>query len=173
MSAGAAPAGLDSLVGGYVRLFPGQVARSLEEASPGEAAALLAAQPPASAADVMRRLSPGQAAAVLVKLPDGAARLLLDQLGPDRATALLARLQPDERDRLLGLLPAPLAKELRDLAGYPADTAGALMDPRVTAFPGDVRVETVLGRLRRLGQRRVYDVYVVDTEGRVSGAVPL
>ncbi len=173
MSADAAPAGLDSLVSGYVRLFPGEVARSLEEASPGEAAALLAAQPAERAADVMRHLSAGQAAAVLVGLSDRAAPRIVDLLGPDRASALLARLEPDDRERLLGLLAAPLAKELRELARYPADTAGALMDPRVTAFPGDARVKTVLGRLRRRRERRVYDVFVVDPEGRVTGVVPL
>jgi magnesium transporter len=173
MSPASATVGLESLVNGYLRLFPGEVAPVLEEPSPQEAAALLAAQPAEHAANVMRRLSPGQAAAVLVKLPDGAARLLLEQLGPERATALLTRLEPGERDRLLGLLPASLAKELRDLASYSADTAGALMDPRVTAFPADARVKTVLGRMRRLGRRRVFDVFVVDTEGRVTGAVPL
>jgi magnesium transporter len=46
------------------------------------------------------------------------------------------------------------------------------MDPRVAGFPGDARVETVLERLRGLA-RRVYDVFVVDPEGRVTGVVPL
>ncbi|MGD8896844.1 MAG: magnesium transporter [Acidobacteriota bacterium] len=173
MSAGSTTMGLDALIGGYLRLFPGEAAAPLEESSPEEAADLLAAQPAEHAANVVRRLSPGQAAAVLSRLPDGASRLLLEELGPDRATTLLTRLPPDEQDRLLGLLAAPLAKELRELARYPADTAGALMDPRVAAFPGDARVETVLGRLRSLGQRRVYDVYVLDAEGRVTGVVPL
>jgi magnesium transporter len=69
-------------------------------------------------------------------------------------------------------LPSGLAQELSDLARHPADTAGALMDPRVGAFAGDTTVRTVLSRLRRM-KRRVYDVFVVDAEGRVTGIVPL
>jgi magnesium transporter len=168
----ASPA-VESLVDGYVRLFPAEVARAIEEASAQEAAGLLATQPPSSAVQVVRRLSGDQAAAVLVALPNRAARRLLEGLGPDRASTLLARLEPGERDRVLGLLAAPLAGELRDLARHPADSAGGLMDPRVAAFPGNTRVGTVLGALRRRRRRRIFDVFVVDADGRVSGIVPL
>ena len=173
MRPGSVLPGLDSLVSGYLRLFPGEVARALEEAPPRDASAVLVPQPAAQAADVMRRLSPGQATRVLVLLPEPAARRILERLGPDRGAALLARLEPDDQERLLGLLPAGLVKELRDLAAYPPDTAGAFMDPRVSAFPGDTRVKTVLGRLRRQRKRRVYDVFVIDPEGQVTGVVPL
>ena len=173
MRAGSSTAGLEALIGGYVRLFPGEVALALEETSPDEASALLASRPAAHAADVVRRLSPGQAATVLASLADRAARRMVEHLGPARAAVLLARLEPDDRDRVLGLLPTKLATELADLARYPADTAGALMDPRVAAFPGDTTVKTVLGRLRRRRERRVYDVFVVDPEGLLTGVVPL
>jgi magnesium transporter len=46
------------------------------------------------------------------------------------------------------------------------------MDPRAAAFPGETSVRTVLGRLKRL-HRRVYDVFVVDPEGKAVGMVPL
>ena len=174
MRAGSATApGLEALVTGYARLFPGEVAQALEDASPGAAGALLASRPAAPAAEVMRRLSPGQAAAVLAVLPDRAARRVVEDLGPGRASALLARLEPDDRERVRGLVPAPLAKELNDLARYPADTAGGLMDPRVAAFPADTRVGTVMGRLRGRRGRRVSDVFVVDPEGRLTGVVSL
>ncbi len=168
-----ATAGLDALVSGYVGMFPGEVAQVLEDASAADTAALLSARPVASATGVVHRLSPGQAAAMLAHLPDRAARRIVEHLGPARAAALLARLEPEDRSRLVGLLPRPLAGELDELARYPEDTAGALMDPRVTAFPGDAQVKTVLGRLRRRRERRVYDVFVVDPQGRLTGVVPL
>jgi magnesium transporter len=163
---------LASLVSGYVRLYPSEAAPAIEEASTREAATLLAEQTAAVAAGVVRRLSPEHAAAVLCGLPRRPARPLIEHLGPDRAAGLLARLKADDRERLLGLVPDPLAKEIRELARYPADTAGALMDPRAAAFPADTRVKTVLRRLKRL-RRRVYDVFVVDAEGRAVGMVPL
>ncbi|MCG6923805.1 MAG: magnesium transporter [Acidobacteria bacterium] len=173
MRSDSATAGLEALVSGYVRLFPGEVARALEAAPPDDASALLAARPVAHAADVVRRLGPGQAAATLARLPARAARRLVEHLGAARSAVLLARLEPDDRDRLLGLVATKMARELGDLTRYPPDTAGALMDPRVAAFPGDTPVKTVLGRLRRRRAHRVYDVFVVDPEGQLTGVVPL
>jgi magnesium transporter len=173
MTPGSAAAAFDSLVSGYLRLFPGEAARSIEEASPAEAASVLASQPAAHGSEVMRRLSPGQAAAVLACLPGRTVPRIVEHIGPGRAAALVARLEPEEQDGVLSRLGKPLAAELRDLARYPEDTAGALMDPRVTAFPGATRVKTVLGRLRRRRGRRIYDVFMVDEGGRVTGIVPL
>jgi magnesium transporter len=165
--------GVEALVGGYVRLFPAEVAQTLEDVTGAEAASLLATRPAAETAEVVRRLSPGQAAAVLTVLPDQAARRVVEHLGPARAAGLIGRLEPRDRDRVLGLLSRSLAKELGELARYPEDTAGALMDPRVAAFPPDTLAGTVLGRLRRRRRRRVYDVFVVDPEGRLAGSAPL
>jgi magnesium transporter len=173
MSSAAAATGIETLIGGYVRLFPGEVARDLEEATPDEAAAVLATRPPAEAAGVLRRLSGDQAAAVLTRLGGRAARGLLEILGPDRASALLQRVDADDRQKLLARLPPPFVKELEELARHAPDTAGALMDPRVAAFPRETTVRAVLGQLRRRRSRRIYDVFVVDPEGGVSGMVPL
>ena len=165
-------AGPAPLVGAYFRLFPADAARVLDEAPPRDAAAVLAPEPPEPVAEVVRRLSPGQAAAVVTSVPERMALSVLERLPEPRAAALLARLEAGDRERLMDALPRPLARDLRELARYPADTAGALMDPQVAAFAGDATVKTVLSRLRRM-KRRVYDVFVVDEEGRVTGIVPL
>ena len=89
MRTSSATAGLEALVSGYVRLFPGEVARTLEEAPPGKVSALLASRPVEHGADVMRRLGPGQAATVLASLPDRAARRMMENLGPARAAVSL------------------------------------------------------------------------------------
>jgi magnesium transporter len=161
----------DSLLRGYVQLFPDEVARALDEAPPGEAAELLAAQSAPRAAEILRRLGPEQAASVLASSSDDSGRRLIERLEPGRAAALLARLEPERRGRLLGLLAPDTARELSELARYPADTAGVLMDPRVAAFRAETRVGNVLRRLRR--HRRIHDVFVVDEEGRLAGVVPL
>lgn len=161
------------LLRGYFELFPDEVAQALDEASVAEAVELLAGQSASRAADVLQRLSPEQAAAILAASPDRAALRLLEQLEAGRAAALLARLDEDERARLLGLLDPGVAAELVELSRYPADSAGALMDPAAAAFPEDTRVGLVLTRLRRLRRRQVHDVFVVDPRGRLAGAVSL
>jgi magnesium transporter len=86
---------------------------------------------------------------------------------------MLARLAPPERDRCLSLLDEQLARDLRALTEYPPDSAGALMDPRVTSFRADARVADAVRRLRRFRDRRIQDVFLVDAEGRLEGAVAL
>ena len=47
------------------------------------------------------------------------------------------------------------------------------MDPWVAAFRGETRAGHTLTRLRRQRGRRIHDVFVVDAEGRLTGAVSL
>jgi magnesium transporter len=173
MKTEAAPHAAAALLRGYVELFPDEAAHALDEATPAEAAELVAAQSAPRAADLLQRLSPDQAAAVLAASRERSARRLLERLEPGRAATLVARLEDAERDRLLALLDPPLAAEIHELSRYPADTAGALMDPVVAAFREDTRVGLVLTRLRRQRGRRVHDVFVVDENGRLTGAVSL
>ncbi|HXV84374.1 MAG TPA: magnesium transporter, partial [Candidatus Binatia bacterium] len=56
---------------------------------------------------------------------------------------------------------------------YPPDSAGHMMDPRATTFRPDATAREALGRIRARRQRRIYDIYLVDGEGRLVGAVAL
>ena len=48
------------------------------------------------------------------------------------------------------------------------------MDPRITVFQPDMTVEEALERLRSIRQRRrVLDLLIVDSDGRLSGTVPI
>jgi magnesium transporter len=160
-----------SLLRGYVRLFPDEAARAMDEAPPREAAELLAAQPASRAVEVLRRLSPEQGASVLSASAGAGAARLLERLEAGRGAALLARLPPEERERLLGELSPQAARELEELGRYPPDTAGALMDPWVAAFRGETRAGHVLTQLRRQRARRILDVFVVGPDGRLEGVV--
>ncbi len=144
----------------------------LEAAPWAETAELLAGEPPERAVRLLHRLTPETGAAVLARLPEQPAQALLPGLDPNRAAALLARLAPDARRRLLEPLPAALAEELSTLMDYPPDTAGALMDPRVTTFRPDTAARDVVRRLRHL-RRRIQDIFLVDAEGHLVGSVPL
>jgi magnesium transporter len=153
--------------------FPDEAARALETAPSTEVAALLETQPPARAAAVVRRMTPDRASRVVSSFGDQATRMILSALDPNRAANLLARLDPEERAACLSALDEALAKELSELAAYPRDTAGGLMDPRITTFRPDATARDVLRRLRTFQRRRVQDVFVVDADDRLLGSVPL
>ncbi len=157
----------------YLETFPDEAARELERLSLGEAVALLQSQSVVAAGRVLQRLTPDAAAEVLGALEPDAFVALLRMLEPVRAAALLARLAPERREGRLALLDGPEARELRALMSYPPGTAGSLMDARIATFRADATVREALAKLRGLKGRPIADVFVVDEEGRLAGALPL
>jgi magnesium transporter len=153
--------------------YPGEAAHVLEEASLHESAALMDSLPARSAAEVFERLTPETAARLLEQMSKEAAGALLEAADPPRAAAVLARLDGGSRDRLLGVLPLRVSQELRELASYPVDSAGTLMDPRVLALRPETTVAATLTKLRAFRDRRVRRVFVIDDEARLLGSVRL
>ena len=161
------------MVQNYVQLYPGEVARELESLSGDSIAGLLRELPVADATRVLDRLLPDAAVRSLETLEDAAFRNLLTALDPAKAAMILARLDRDRRTARLALLEPALARELSELLEYSPDSAGAIMDPNVTALRPDTTVKQTLAALRKLPERRIHYMSVVDDEGRLLGRVPL
>jgi len=164
---------ISALVVAYAELYPDEVARGLETRPPGVIASILAKPPAPAAAAVFRRLLPDVAAATLGALDDATFRAIFPLLEPANAAELLARLEPKKLASRLALLDTRLASEIESLIAYPADSAGAIMDPRVAALHPDSTVREATALLRKMRDRRVYNIFVVDTDGRLVGAVSL
>jgi magnesium transporter len=126
-----------------------------------------------AAAAVLRRLTPDRGARVFAALGDDTVRGVVAALNPARVATLLARLDEAARSRCLALLDQGAADELRALATYEPDSAGALMDPRVTTFRPDATVSDVVGRLRRFRDKRIQDVFLIGEDHRLAGCVSL
>lgn len=152
---------------------PQEAAKLLETARDDDSAALLAEEGVDTVVGVVRRLTPDRAARVVAALPPTMLRRVVAGLNPSWAASLFARLGSEERERCLDTVGGPLAAELRELAAYPLETAGALMDARVTSFRPDATVRDVIRRLRSFRTRRVQDVFLVDDEGRLAGSLSL
>jgi magnesium transporter len=166
-------AGVQALARSFVRQFPGDAARRLEGLPPNDITTVVRAEPPEHAVPLLERLAPNVAAETLATLPVETASVVLGSMDTARAVAVLGWLDNGEREKLLATVDSSLARELRAMAEYPAETAGRLMDPHVLGFRHGTAVETALDRLRRVGRRDVSDVFVIDEEGRLSGRVPL
>jgi magnesium transporter len=156
-----------------VQLYPEQAAGLLESHPVAATAALLAGEPPAAAAAVLQALSPEIASRVLGALDDRAFAAITACADPARVAPALARLEESERGKRLALLHPRQAAELVELMSYPPESAGALMDRRVTTFRSGTTAAAALDRLRSLREREFDDVFLVDAEGRLAGAVAL
>jgi len=162
-----------ALVDAYAELYPEEMARSLELRRPEEISAILDKQPIHRAAVIFQRLLPDVAVATLEAIDEDTFRDLMPVLDPAKVAELLARLDPDTLASRLAALDAKLAHELESLMAYPADSAGAIMDPRVAALHPEATVKDAIARLRKMKDRRVHRVFVVDADGRLTGAIDL
>jgi magnesium transporter len=157
----------------FIERHPQAAADRFEQLDIGaclEMAETLADRP---AALLFGRLSPDRATELLERLSPTVSARLLQAIDPQRAAALLAALAESKRAAILDGMDVRVAKELRELAGYPPESAGSLMDPVVLALHPQATVEQALRQLRRYRDRKVHRVYVVDADGILIGSVSL
>jgi magnesium transporter len=127
-----AAAGIATLARTYLRTFPEEATRRLDDSSVEEIARIVRTEPVRYAVPVLERLSPNLAADVLTIMPPHAARDIASAMDPVPLAAILGWMDDAPRDVLLGGLDGGLGRELRQMTEYPEDTAGRLMDPRAT-----------------------------------------
>ena len=157
----------------YLRHHPDEVAFFLDGRSAEDTALLVHDAGPEAAVHLLQRLNPRVAADVLRNMPAQAAKIALTQMHPARAAPIVASFEPNEREGVLARLPRGFASEVRELLTYPFDTAGALMDPRITAFQPDTTVDDALRKMRTFKEKELGAIYLTDGLGRLVGTVPL
>lgn len=158
---------------GFVDAHPAEAARVLEALPTAEAGSFLAALAPRLGARVLGSMLPTAAARVLHAVDDAAAQALLHAATTQTAVAILRHLPESARARLLAQLPPASALASQLLLGFPDDTVGAWTDPDapVASIEGDVRA--ALAKVRMEGTAGLQQLYVVDAERRLRGAVAL
>lgn len=158
----------------YAQMFPAEAAALLDTCPSDEVATLMAAVPPDTAASLLQRARAERVADVLDRLPDAAFPAVVSSLDPALVAAGLMRLDEGRRGKRLALLKPAAAGELVALIQYPPDSAGGMMDPRITTFRPESVVSDVVDRLRTTKVRgRIADVFLVDGDGQLAGAVAL
>jgi magnesium transporter len=153
--------------------YPGEAARELEAMPAEDAAALLATHVPRAAVRAWEALAPDVAREVLDLLPADLSRHVLTEAEPASSVAVLSQLEPDARERRLATLDKEVARELRDLSAYPEDSAGRLMDVRVSPLRAGMTVGEAIERLRAVRRHGLRELYVVDDEGRLAGRIEM
>ncbi len=175
MSAESIPAPLApaeaALTNRFLLDYPHEAARLFEAMPAAEAAAVLATQPAHASLSAWQSLAPDVALAVLEQLPEAQASHLLAEAEPQTSVAVLTQLDPEEREPWLKRLTADVELELRGLLAYPADSAGRMMDSRVSPLRSGMNVAEAIERLRQIRRKGLRELFVVDEEGRLAGYV--
>lgn len=151
--------------------YPHEAARLFEAMPAPDAAALIAAQPAHAAMRAWESLTPDVALDVLEQLPEAQAQHLLAEADPLASVAVLTQLDPPQREIWLQRLNTEVAHELRNLLAYPEDSAGRMMDPRVSPLRTGMTVAEAIERLRHIRRSGLRELFVIDDEGRLAGCV--
>jgi magnesium transporter len=123
----------------------------------------------------------------LVEVDDAVREQILHELGPesvaegvrqlesDDAVYILEDLPKEEQDEILGLLPQQERAELARSLHYPDDSAGRRMQTEYVAVPPSWTVGHAIDYLADTADLpdRFYELYVIDPEHRLLGAVGL
>jgi magnesium transporter len=162
---------LDAVGREFLLQHPLQAAEVVDGMSRADAVELLAEVDAEALASVWRHLSPARIDEVLPELPEKLLRQALHILDPAIVAVTLSRISDEARERCLTLLPRRTEGEVRRLMDYPPGSAGRVMDSRVPSFRGDQPVAATLDQLRQSKPKDLRQLFVVDSERRLRGAV--
>lgn len=159
----------------------------ITELPEGEAARMIAHLDDEQRQAVVELLGPEQSAWLLGSLPDAQTAEVVDDLEPETAAEILERFTSDDQADLLNAIDddaaeailehmtPEAARGLRELAAYPADTAGGLMITEAVTFPDTYTVGDVVRTLRQnttqYADMQVQYVFVTDTAKRLVGVL--
>jgi magnesium transporter len=128
-------------------------------------------------ADAMAEIEPDMQVSVLSSLPPERAADVLEEMDPDDAADLLSALEDTERSSLLELMEKEDSVLVEKLLSYPEDTAGGIMTPEFSTLPIHLRAGEAMEYLRRSEHAQddetMYNLYIVDEEGRLRGVLSL
>ena len=157
----------------FLETHPADAARVLERIAPQNVAALLSDAPARLAAPVLRSMLPPFVARCLEPLTDELVSGLLRAMGPQAGVAMLHYMPEARRVSLLAQLPTAMSMAFRLLLGYPKDTVGAWMDPRVVVLAADTTADAALRRLREAQGEIDAVVFVIGAGQRLIGLAEL
>lgn len=162
---------LQSLVRIFVDLHPDDAARALETVPEADAVRVFKNLPVRVVVLLCGKLTPYRAGQILQELSDARRTEILAALEPRAAASIVQLFEPDQRETMIAGLPDSTARQLRELAEYPADTAGGMMEPRVASLSIDLTVRQAISSIRKAPREALHYLYVTRRNGELVGVV--
>lgn len=158
----------------YLQDFPREAARKLERLPADQAAQAIGNQAPELVVPVFEQLPSDVQERLIELLSEAMVGRIFSEMDPPLAAELLLALEAGERARWLARMDATARKLAEGLMAYPPDTAGRLMDPRVTSFRGDMTAGDAIERMRGFKKNRALrELFLVDNDGVLSGRIEI
>jgi sporulation protein YlmC with PRC-barrel domain/CBS domain-containing protein len=156
-------------------MHPADLADIVEELSPDEREAIFAAIDSEVAADALSEVEPKMQASILESLETGKAADIVEEMAPDEAADVLAELEEETSEEILEEMDVAPEAEVRELLEYEEDRAGGMMNTEYVALTGNATVADAMVAIQ--GNEDLLEtlntLFLIDTGGRLTGAVPI
>ncbi|NLC22485.1 MAG: magnesium transporter [Halomonadaceae bacterium] len=112
---------------------------------------------------------------VVQAIPDGPLLSVLEEMGSDERADLFNLLDEDRKEGLLRRMARQEREDLKRMASYEEGTAGAIMTSDYVAIPSGMTVSQAMMRVRQTAPdaETVYQLYVIDSQGKLAGTLSL
>ncbi|MDH5444726.1 MAG: magnesium transporter [Gammaproteobacteria bacterium] len=157
----------------YLQRYPAEAVATIAGMRIADVTELLTSQSMNEAITIWQQLPTEIASAELNRLPDELCKQLLLRADAVRIARSLVRLDEADRQRIL-LFSDPLKqRELSELAQYPEDSAGSVMDVRFVSLRESMSVRGALQRIRKRKPEFTRQLFIIDTADRLLGMVDI
>jgi Mg/Co/Ni transporter MgtE len=114
-------------------------------------------------------------ASIIESLEPEKAADIIEEMAPDEAADALGELEDQTADEILEEMEPESKTEVAELLEFPARSAGGLMNTEYVAVPEAGTVADALAEIRHHPELidTLSAVYLVDPDGRLTGAVPV
>ncbi len=165
--------GIDLVNEVFLRDFPADAARAIDELRRNEAVKFVSRQPAEIIVHVWPYLTPARGDEILEGLTDDVAAKVLEGLDPGICASTLRRASDSEREHLLGLMSEAAAKEIERFMSYPDGSAGRVMDGRFITFRAEQTAGSALETLRKRVPKGLRQLILVDDALRLDSIVDI
>jgi magnesium transporter len=160
---------------GLATLHPADIADIIEDLAPNEREAVFRTLDEDVAAETLEEVDPRVQRSIVESLDSERAADIVEEMDPDAAADLLADLSQDHTEQILVEMKPEASQEVVELLEHREETAAGRMTTEFLAVPLSATVENAISVMREFegGVESVSTIYLVDTYGRLVGAVPL
>jgi magnesium transporter len=157
------------------RLHPADIADIVENLAPDEREAVFETLDEGVAAEALEEVDPKVKKAIVESLDSNRAAEIVEEMEPDAAADLLGDLPEERTSEILLEMKPEERREMVELLEFGEKTAAGRMNTEYLAVNQNGTVHDAIETLRRFegGVETVSTIYLVDEEGKLTGAVPL
>ena len=157
------------------KLHPADLADIIEDLAPDEREAVFRSLDEGVAAGALEEVEPRVQKAIVESLDSERAAEIVEEMNPDAAADLLADLPEERTSQILQEMEPTERQEMVELLEFRENTAAGRMNTEYLALDVTATARDAVDRLRHFegGVETVSTIYLVDSHGTLSGAVPL